>query len=206
MNRPILHRPARAITALLLTGLAHAMLLGQSGRAIDGYGASHPRGAGVHGTPAPILARVLAPPAAALVPARPDTVMSHRGNGRTQIPPARPPLESIESPDAPPTNTSVTEATLYLPSAALDRGALPRSAPDTRRLDDVMLSGLPLRLRICIDAFGHVTQVLPLQAHPDDAAAVTALREMFSATAYVPGRQGGVDVASYIDLDISIGP
>jgi hypothetical protein len=29
---------------------------------------------------------------------------------------------------------------------------------------------------------------------------------MFSATAYVPGRQGGVDVASYIDLDISIGP
>jgi len=188
-------RPARAVLVLLLVGVAHAALLGSVGRARRAV-------ATVRVESAPIQLRMLPLPTA-VVPARPRTVTSRRSNtGHTTLPaPA-----SLESPAAPQTIAPATDNTRYLPATALDRTALPRSAPDTRLLDSVVLSGLPLRLRICIDAFGQVTQVLTLQAHPAEATAVTALQEMFRSTAYVPGRLGGADVASYIDLDISVEP
>jgi hypothetical protein len=94
----------------------------------------------------------------------------------------------------------------YLPASALDRPALPRSAPDTHLLDDVPLSGLPLQLRIYIDRHGQVTEVQLLQAHPDDTGALAALQRMFSATAYIPGRLGGQDVASFVDIELQISP
>ncbi|MEY8875497.1 MAG: hypothetical protein AB9M60_03235 [Leptothrix sp. (in: b-proteobacteria)] len=217
MASPLLTRPARAVLTLLLVGLAHAALLGSAGRTSDlrGAGGTPSAAATERLAPAPIRVRMLPLPALATVaataataaaPARPHGVASRRSNTLHTEPAPGPAPTSLEPPEAPPTNAPATPETRYLPSAELDRAALPRSAPDTRLLDNVMLSGLPLRLRICIDAFGHVTQVLPLQAHPDDAAAVTALQEMFGSTAYVPGRLGGIDVASYIDLDISVGP
>ena len=215
MVGPAIPRSARAILTLLLVGLAHAVLLGSVGRtsgartarAVPDTAAAVP----VPVAPAPIQVRMLLRPAMVTVtaaatasPARPHGKMLHHSN--TEPIPAPAALETIESPAAAPSSAAATTDTRYRPSAELDRAALPRSAPDTRLLDDVVLSGLPLRLRICIDAFGQVTQVLTLQAHPDDAAAVTALQEMFRSTAYVPGRLGGADVASYIDLDISVGP
>lgn len=216
MASPLLTRPARAVLTLLLVGLAHAALLGSAGRTSDlrGIGGPPSAAATVRLAPAPIRVRMLLPALAtvaataaiAAAPARPHGVASRRSNTNSTEPPPGPAPASLEPPEAPPTRAPATPETRYLPSAELDRAALPRSAPDTRLLDNVMLSGLPLRLRICIDALGHVTQVLPLQAHPDDAAAVTALQEMFGSTAYVPGRLGGIDVASYIDLDISVGP
>jgi hypothetical protein len=200
----VITRPTRVVLVLLLVGVAHAALLGSVGRASDVRDVRGARGAvaTVHVATAPIRVRMLPLPTA-VVPARPRTLASQHSNTE---PTALPAAASIELPEAPQTSAPATDDTRYLPATALDRTALPRSAPDTRLLDNVVLSGLPLRLRICIDAFGHVTQVLPLQVHPDDAAAVTALQEMFSATAYVPGRLGGADVASYIDLDISVGP
>lgn len=214
MASPLLTRPARAVLTLLLVGLAHAALLGSAGRTSDLRGIRDtPSAAATERlAPAPIRVRMLPRPALATVaaraaaPARSHGVASRSSNTHhTEPAPGQAPA-SLEPPEASLTSVPATPETRYLPSAELDRAALPRSAPDTRLLDNVVLSGLPLRLRICIDAFGHVTQVLPLQAHPDDAAAVTALQEMFGSTAYVPGRLGGIDVASYIDLDISVGP
>lgn len=92
----------------------------------------------------------------------------------------------------------------YLPARELDWPALPRSAPDTTVLDGQSLSGLPLSLRLFIDAHGRVTAVEPLTLADDDRAAWPALRAMFLATAYSPGRRHGHDVASTLDLALGV--
>lgn len=92
----------------------------------------------------------------------------------------------------------------YLPAHQLDWPALPRSAPDTTLLDGHVLSGLPLILRLYIDAQGHVTRVEPLQLADDDRAALPALQAMFTATAYSPGRLDGRDVGSTLDLSLGV--
>lgn len=94
----------------------------------------------------------------------------------------------------------------YLPAHQLDWPALPRSAPDTARLDGLVLSGLPLTLRLYIDARGRVTAVEALTLADDDLAVLPALRAMFLATAYSPGRRLGRDVASTLDLALAVEP
>jgi len=92
----------------------------------------------------------------------------------------------------------------YLPAHQLDWPALPRSAPDTALLDGHTLSGLPLRLRLYIDADGRVTAVEALIVADNDRPALPALQAMFGATAYSPGRRQGRDVASTLDLALGV--
>jgi hypothetical protein len=73
-------------------------------------------------------------------------------------------------------------------------------------LNGQSLSGLPLTLRLYIDAQGRVTAVRALQLADDDCAALPALQAMFEATAYSPGRQHGRDVASTLDLALGVEP
>jgi hypothetical protein len=87
----------------------------------------------------------------------------------------------------------------------LDRAALPRSAPDIATLSGLPWSGLPMRLRLFIDAAGSVVSVMVLQAYEDDEV-VERVRQMFLATAFVAGRLEGEDVASYKDVELTIGP
>ena len=92
----------------------------------------------------------------------------------------------------------------YLPSQVLDRAALPRSAPDERMLAGVLFSGLPMKVRLFIDAAGSVVDVEILQAD-EDAEALQQLRRMFIATLFIAGRHQGADVASYKDVELSPG-
>lgn len=81
---------------------------------------------------------------------------------------------------------------------------MPRSAPDARLLQDVPSSGLPIRLRVFIDAEGMVTRVHTLAAADEDQAAAERLALMLSRTAFIPAQVGGRDVASYTDLEMRI--
>lgn len=92
--------------------------------------------------------------------------------------------------------------TSYLPSSAMERRPMPVSEPDVASIKTDMASGLPVRLRIYIDRLGNVVSVVPLVASEADAAFVTALARMFRATAFLPGQRGGVDVASYMDIEL----
>lgn len=134
------------------------------------------------------VARVAAPPH---LPARvtdlaPSPVQAQRVADDAVPPPASPPTAG------------------YLPAHELDWPALPRSAPDTTALDGQSLSGLPLILRLFIDARGRVTAVEPLTLADDDRATWPVLRAMFLATAYSPGRRHGHDVASTLDLALGV--
>ena len=92
----------------------------------------------------------------------------------------------------------------FLPDAALDRGAVPRSQPDVDTMQGVRMSGLPIRMRLFIDETGRVVRVDTLRAGDDDADAVERLKTMLSDTAFVPGQLGGRDVPSYQDLEFRL--
>lgn len=92
----------------------------------------------------------------------------------------------------------------YVPPTDLDRAALPRSAPDLSMLEGLPFSGLPLRLRLFVDRAGLVDDVTVLQTG-DDEAVTERVRQMFLRTAFVAGRRQGVDVASYKDVELTLG-
>jgi hypothetical protein len=88
--------------------------------------------------------------------------------------------------------------------AEIDFPIRPRSAPDTTMIEHLPWSGLPMRLRLFVDAQGIVVDVTVLHS-VDDPEVVERVRRMFLATAFVPARLNGVDVASYKDIELTVG-
>jgi hypothetical protein len=92
----------------------------------------------------------------------------------------------------------------HLPPTALDRAPLPLSAPDETLLDAVAATGLPVRLRLYIEADGRVSAVQVLAASAFDREAAARMQQMFLATAFMPGRVDGRDVASFMDVEVQL--
>ncbi|MEO6934014.1 MAG: hypothetical protein ABI171_01575 [Collimonas sp.] len=88
----------------------------------------------------------------------------------------------------------------------VDKSALPYSAPDAGLMSGLAVSGLPIRLRLYIDAKGLVIRVEQLQALDDDRRAVEQITKMLVRTAFTPARLNGMDVNSYLDLEFNIAP
>lgn len=93
-------------------------------------------------------------------------------------------------------------AAAFMPTALLDRGAVPVSAPEADGLTGSFATGLPLTVRLLIDAHGTVVAVLPQQVNEDDRELFERIRQMFLATRFLPGRLGGRDVASRLDIEL----
>jgi hypothetical protein len=95
-------------------------------------------------------------------------------------------------------------AALYRPGTALDAPVRPRSAPDLSRLSDLPWSGLPLRLRLFIDAEGVVVDILVLQS-AEAQEVVERVREMFLATSFTAGTENGRAVPCFKDIELNVG-
>jgi hypothetical protein len=93
----------------------------------------------------------------------------------------------------------------FVAAAQLETPPVPISAPELSRLEGVRLSGLPLRLRLFIDTSGRVIEARVLVGQEDDAV-LAAVRAMFEATAFVPGRRGGAPVAAFTDIELAMNP
>lgn len=83
---------------------------------------------------------------------------------------------------------------------------MPASAPDERHVEEAPKSGLPIRVRLFVEANGGVSSAKVLSNAPGDEEAAQRVIAMFRDTAFVPGRLGGRDVASYIDIEIVLEP
>lgn len=103
-----------------------------------------------------------------------------------------------------PSHGSARPVQAFLSPPELDFAARPRSAPDTTRLEGLRWSGVPMRLRLFVDASGTVVDVVVLQSRDADDV-VQRVREMFLATGFIAARANGLDVASYKDVDIAVG-
>ena len=163
-----------------------------------------PPAARIHADPRPavIAVRLIAPvvPIAPVVSEAPVTpvgpvtpVVAVSG-----IPPEPVPIVPSKAEAAPETEAGET----YLPSVLMDRRPTPVSEPDLTIVEGVPSSGLPVRLRIYIDRFGTVVNVVTLEAGILDDEFVIALQKMFRATAFLPGGKDGIDVPSYMDIEL----
>ncbi|BDI04675.1 hypothetical protein CATMQ487_16450 [Sphaerotilus microaerophilus] len=132
-------------------------------------------------------------------PDEPGRLPAVRNHSAT--PPARQPAGRTDATKP----VSHTAEPFYRPNATLARPALPYSEPDWSLLDGVPASGLPLRLRLLVNARGQVDAVELLQAGPDDAALLQGLKRALLATRYIPGRDAGGDVPAAIELLIEPG-
>ena len=94
----------------------------------------------------------------------------------------------------------------HLPTSALDLPPMPRSAPDEQYVEHVHRSGLPIKVRLFIDASGSVTETSLLGAAPGDEDAAEQVVAMFRDTAFSPGRLQGREVASFIDIELVLEP
>jgi len=92
---------------------------------------------------------------------------------------------------------------IYRPVTALDFPIRPRSAPDISALAGIAWSGLPLRVRLFIDAAGTVVDVQVLQSAEQDAL-VEGVRRMFLATGFTAGIENGKPVPCYKDIELTI--
>ena len=92
--------------------------------------------------------------------------------------------------------------TAYMSTTMLERRPTPVSESDISILQKLKTSGLPVRLRIYVDRFGKVAEVVTLEAGLLDEEFVNGLRLMFLATAFLPGRHAGIDVPSYMDIEL----
>ena len=92
----------------------------------------------------------------------------------------------------------------YWPTHQLELPPLPRSEPDATRLLGAVASGLPIRLRLYIDELGVVANIELLQASEQDDDVVERVKKMFYDTRFLAGRRAGIDVASYMDIEISV--
>ncbi len=106
--------------------------------------------------------------------------------------------------EAPPSSPSA--AIEHLPTSALDVPPMPRSAPDEQYVEHVHHSGLPIQVRLYIDASGGVTEASLLGAAPGDEEAAEQVMAMFRGTAFSPGRLQGREVASFIDIELVLEP
>ena len=92
----------------------------------------------------------------------------------------------------------------FLPSSEMDLGAVPVSEPDSRFLVGVKSGGSPIRLRLYVDKYGVVKDIHVLQADDTDRLAVERLEAMFYATTFIPARRDGMDMSSYMDIELNI--
>ena len=99
---------------------------------------------------------------------------------------------------------SVSGTVFYGPKE-IDKRALPLTEPDVKLLNGIPNNtGLPIRVRLYIDQYGVVSNVQPLQNHPDDASIVEKIIIMLEKTAFIPAMRSGKGVASYQDLEFNI--
>ncbi len=93
----------------------------------------------------------------------------------------------------------------FVPAAALDHEIVPRSAPDLQQLQGLRFSGLPMRLRLFIDAQGMVVDVRVL-ASEESEETLAAVSSMFRSTAFVPGERAGRAVPAFTDIELQLDP
>ena len=99
---------------------------------------------------------------------------------------------------------SIVPSSHFWPTSELEIPPLPRSEPDATHLMGALASGLPIRLRLYIDALGAVANIEILQASEQDADVVDRMKRMFYETRFLAGRRTGADVASYMDIEVSV--
>ncbi|WP_326940523.1 hypothetical protein [Actimicrobium sp. GrIS 1.19] len=125
---------------------------------------------------------------------RAPAIRSRVGSRSAALPtPPKPVPEALPEPET---------GEVFFSASSMERGPSPVSEPDQSLMTERSVTGLPVRLRLYIDRFGVVVDVTAIQTSEQDQAFVDNLIGMFKATAFLPGRRDGMDMPSYLDLEL----
>lgn len=93
----------------------------------------------------------------------------------------------------------------FLPPEEVERAAYPLSSPDLSPFQVVKTySGMPIRLRLFVDAHGNVVDVKILHALDVDDEAAALLVQIWERVGFVPARRAGAEVASFQDVEFQL--
>ncbi len=88
----------------------------------------------------------------------------------------------------------------FLSSTQIQRRALPISNIDISMVQGVFISGLPIKLRLYINASGKVIKIKTLDYAAADTALKNKLTELLYQLTFLPAKKDGADVDSYQDV------
>lgn len=94
----------------------------------------------------------------------------------------------------------------YLGIAEVDRKALPQMNIDQSMLSTENSSGLPITLRLYVNANGKLVKVVPIAVLEQDIAFVESLIKLLYEIKFLPAKREGLDIDSYQDLLLSFNP
>lgn len=98
----------------------------------------------------------------------------------------------------------VNQLDKYYSNIEIERKALPISNIDQSMLGNTYISGLPIKLRIYVNAFGNVTKVEQLAVMEQDQELAKKLEYLLFNTKFLAAKKDGFDVSSYQDMELSM--
>lgn len=125
--------------------------------------------------------------------------------------PTAPPLASDQAPvsrvelDSSKTKNTAFNPEDYFGPNDVERNALPLSNIDRSMLAQHLYSGLPIKLRLYINATGHIVKIERIALLEQDALFADALEKLLFDLAFLPAKRDGLDVNSYLDIAFSFG-
>lgn len=156
----------------------------------------------------PVVSMAAAPPAPAPVPTLVRVTLREEPSPaalpvtpQAALPSLRPGLAT------PVARTRPAEAPSAPVTPAPDLPPRPVSAPDPALLAELAserFSGLPMHLRLHIDAHGQLAALDAVQIEPIDEIALPALQRMFAATRFLPARRAGQDVPGVLEIALRL--
>lgn len=88
----------------------------------------------------------------------------------------------------------------------VDRKALPQNAIDEFALNELPYSGLPIQLRLFINAAGRLVKIERIGVLDQDDLFVSTLEQLLYQTTFLPARRDRMDVNSYQEVQFSFEP
>jgi hypothetical protein len=92
---------------------------------------------------------------------------------------------------------------IYLPTNELDIKAYPVSNIDLSMIDDILRTGMPLKMRIYINMDGYIDKIERLNVNEGDEEFANRLENLLKETRFLSARKNELSVDSYQDVEFS---
>lgn len=94
----------------------------------------------------------------------------------------------------------------YYAVTDVDKKALPQTNIDDSTIRSNSYSGLPIKLRLYINASGKLVKIEPIALLDQDIEYATQLEKLLSELVFLPAKKNGLEVDSYQDIQFSFNP
>jgi hypothetical protein len=115
-------------------------------------------------------------------------------------------MQSVDSANEQGETEAAIDTSKYYAATEVNRKALPQMNIDESMLSIKNYSGLPIKLRLYVNAYGRLVKIDRIGVLEQDIAYVAQLESLLYDVAFLPAKREGFDVDSYQDLQLSFNP